>query len=100
MKVLLRCALAITLGSLLVVAQESHRRPLPDIPPEGIHRPPPRVQIDPARLKREAEELAALAQSIPADMQKVGGGLLPKDLNEKLRKIEKLSKQLRKELSQ
>lgn len=90
--------LGVVVACFLLLAQESHRRPLPDIPPENV----PTVQrraVDPARLKSEAEELSMLAQSVPADVDKLGKGLHPKDLDEKLRRIEKLSKQLRRDLS-
>ncbi len=98
MTILLRYALMLSICSLLLFPQESHRRPLPDIPPEPVS-PAPRRVVDPAQLKHEAEELSMLAQSVPADVEKVGKGLHPKDLDEKLKRIEKLAKQLRKDLS-
>jgi len=60
--------------------------------------PPPlnqRATIDPAKLRHDADELAALAQSIPPEVNQTTKGVLPKDLSEKLRRIEKLAKQLR-----
>jgi hypothetical protein len=60
--------------------------------------PAPVHRIDPARVRNQADELAKLASGIPSDIDQVGKGLLPKDLNDKLKKIEKLSKQLRQEL--
>jgi len=51
------------------------------------------------RIRREAEELAALTKSIPADIAAANQGLLPKDIVDKLNRIEKLSKQLRKDLA-
>lgn len=63
--------------------------------------PPPSQQamsMNAAKLKRDAEELASLAQSIPADIENVQRGTLPKDLLEKLKRIEKLSKHLRSEI--
>lgn len=51
------------------------------------------------QLRRTAEELAALTRSIPADIDAANKGLLPKDVVEKLNRIEKLSKQLRKNLA-
>jgi hypothetical protein len=50
-------------------------------------------------LQRDAQELAELSASIPADVKRVNGGLLPKDLVEKLKRVEKLSKRLRSELT-
>jgi len=46
-------------------------------------------------MEREAKELAQLASSIPGDVEQLKQGLLPKDTVEKLKRIEKLSKQLR-----
>ncbi len=55
---------------------------------------------DPAKLKREADELAQLSAGIPSDLARVARGQLPKDLADKLKRIEKLAKHLRNELSQ
>jgi hypothetical protein len=65
--------------------------------------PPPmnqRATIDPAKLKRDADELATLAQSVPPEVDQTTKGVLPKDLSEKLKRIEKLAKQLRSQISQ
>lgn len=59
----------------------------------------PRLRIDYAKLQREADELARQAQTIPADVASVSQGKLPKDVIEKLKEIEKLSKRLRAELN-
>ena len=64
--------------------------------------PPPlnqRASIDPAKLRHDADELAALAQSIPPEVDQTTKGILPKDLSEKLKRIEKLAKQLRSQLT-
>jgi len=47
----------------------------------------------------DAQELAELSASIPADVKLVNRGLLPKDLVEKLKRVENLSKHLRSELT-
>jgi len=63
---------------------------------------PPQTQrqgIDAAKLKRDADELASLAQSIPHDVDQTTKGILPGDLSAKLKKIEKLAKQLRRQLT-
>jgi hypothetical protein len=54
--------------------------------------------VDPAQLKREADELASLAQLIPSDIQNAAAGRIPQDLNQRLKRIEKLSKRLRREV--
>jgi hypothetical protein len=55
--------------------------------------------VDPAKMKRDADELAALAQTIPHDVAQTSKGILPGDLNAKLKKIEKLAKELRSQLT-
>jgi hypothetical protein len=55
--------------------------------------------IDLAHLQKEADNLARTAQTIPSDVASVRRGMLPKDVIEKLKQIEKLSKHLRGELN-
>ncbi len=72
------------------------------IPAQQTMQSAPVAAVDAARqqrLQRIAAELAALTRSIPADIDTANKGLLPKDMIEKLNRIEKLSKQLRKELA-
>jgi len=40
-----------------------------------------------------------LAQTVPADIAKIRQGMLPKDVVQKLKQIEKLSKRLRSQLN-
>ena len=64
--------------------------------------PPPiqqRASVDLARLGQEANDLARIAQTIPPDVANIRKGMLPKDVIEKLKQIEKLSKHLRNELN-
>ena len=67
-----------------------------NIPPPA---PPHFAPVDLAKLKRDADELASLAHSIPPDIEQVSKGMLPKDMVEKLKRIEKISKHLRGELA-
>ena len=77
------------------------------VPPQMVHAQelraqneissPPRAP-DPSQLRSEAQQLALLAASIPPDLQDVNRGLMSKDLIQKLKQIEKLSRQLRTEL--
>jgi len=63
--------------------------------------PPPsnaRTRIDLAKVSQEADELVRIAQTIPPDVASIQRGVLPKDVLEKLKQIEKLSKRLRSEL--
>ena len=50
---------------------------------------------DPQELKKDADELAQLSQAIPADVDAMSRGLMSSNLNERLKRIEKLSKKLR-----
>jgi hypothetical protein len=64
--------------------------------------PPPNPQpmrVNPARVRQQASELADLSRTVPLEVESSLHGVLPKDLNQKLKKIEKLSKQLRSEIS-
>jgi hypothetical protein len=94
---------------LLSLAAMAQSRPIPpgirqaeqnetqnekDIPPPTAGR-----TIDLDKLKHDAEELAALAQSVPPDVDQTAKGVLPKDLGPKLKRIEKLAKQLRSQLT-
>jgi hypothetical protein len=73
-------------------------------PPPAIHVPPyssrsPASPVDPAALQREAKELLELSQSVQPDIESLGRGLLSKNLIDKLKRIEKLSKHLRSEIA-
>jgi len=63
--------------------------------------PPPAIsaQREPPDLRPDADRLAKLAQSIPADIESIHKGMLPKDVIQKLKQIEKLSKSLRSKLA-
>ncbi len=56
-------------------------------------------RLDLVQAQREADDLARTAQTIPSDVASVRKGMLPKDVIEKLKQIEKLSKRLRGELA-
>jgi hypothetical protein len=55
--------------------------------------------LDFERVKSDADELLILSQSIHSGVDSVGKGMLPKDLIDKLKQMEKLSKRLRNELT-
>ncbi len=77
--------------------EADHRFPVDEpqqASPRGKQRP-----IDMLAVKRDATELAKLADEIPSLVEQANKGVLSKDLNERLKRIEKLSKQLRRELT-
>ena len=49
-------------------------------------------------IHQDANELSALSASMQSDLQLLQKGLLVKDLNDNLKKMEKLSKKLRREM--
>lgn len=57
-----------------------------------------KARVDTVQLQREARELSELANTLPEEMDRVSHGLLNKDLPDKLKRIEKLSKHLRSEI--
>ena len=105
MKKSTRLAFPATFGLLVALAipQTHNNYPTPP-PPLG----PPAAEeekttsarrLDLAQLQRDADNLARTAQTIPSDVASVRKGMLPKDVIEKLKQIEKLSKRLRTELN-
>ncbi len=107
----MKSLLACTLLSLLVSVAAA-QRPFPPsvtqtergadriegtVPPPA---PPQRPRVDSKKLKEEADTLAQLAQTLPSDIDQTNHGVLPKDLPDTLKRIEKLAKHLRNELSQ
>jgi hypothetical protein len=60
-------------------------------------KPGPR-QINIDQVNSETEELRRLANGLPAQMDQVTKGQLPKDLSDNLKRIEKLAKQLRSQI--
>ena len=88
--------------SLLCMAQNSRM-----LPPQMRHAQEVQAQnesmdtrpVDTQALAREADELAALAVAVRPDVHNLGRGVLAKDLSQKLKQIEKLSKHLRSELT-
>ena len=59
----------------------------------------PKKTIDIAKLQQDANELATLAASIPPAVSQANHGVIPRDLVDKLKHIEKLAKHLRGEIN-
>jgi hypothetical protein len=80
--------------------------PTPPAPmnPDNANQAPVNVtlpkHVDLVQLQQEADDLARTAQTIPEDVAQVRNGTLPKDVIQKLKQIEKLSKHLRAQISQ
>ncbi|HEU5337291.1 MAG TPA: hypothetical protein VFU27_15070 [Terriglobales bacterium] len=71
----------------------------PEFPQAGPHEHAAR-KIDVAQLQSQADELAKLAAEVPPDVEQLKKGLLSKDLKHNLKRIEKLSKRLQRELNE
>src|SRR4029077_14291597 len=89
---------------IMAVAHTGHNYPTPPEPmdPQSRQTQPPQISkrsVDTTQIQKQADELARMAQTIPADVASVRKGMLPKDVIEKLKQIEKLSKRLRTELN-
>ena len=104
------CLLATVLFALPALPQAGHPRPPGLVQADKSDQQfsaamddklaqPVRPGLDPAKLQTEAAELSRLAASLPAQIDQVKKGLLPKDLGENLKRIEKLAKHLRSEIS-
>ena len=98
------CAAACLMAAMAMPQTAPHHFPSP---PESMD-PQPQThgptslsrRTDLAQMQRDADDLARTAQTIPSDVVSVRKGMLPKDVIEKLKQIEKLSKRLRTELNQ
>ena len=95
-----RAAICLLLLAALCAAQRHNQLPFPP-QPTVPHQPgpPPRAQVNAAELERKAKELADLASTVPSDVDRLNKGLLPKNILDKLKRIEKLSKDLRNKIN-
>jgi hypothetical protein len=97
-------ALCLTLLTLTLISPAQRRQPYRELrepkPVLQLPDPPKPAKIDTAKLQRNAQELAELAASVQPDIDQVRRGILPKEVVDKLKRIEKLSKHMRQELTQ
>src|SRR6266404_3490493 len=97
------CLCILLIGVVLVGGSSGQHRngyptpPAPAVPPDTTSQSPKATaaRLDTVALERDAKEMAALASSIPADIEQLKKGLLPSSAIDKLKRIEKLSKELR-----
>ena len=102
----LRLNLAIFLIALCTSASDGQTRRAYPVPPEPAVRESSettigtnhRVHLDRVAIEREAKEMAALAATIPGDVEQMKKGLLPSDSSGKLKRIEKLSRLLQSQM--
>ena len=100
----LRLSLCLALVLVPLTASLQHPHP-PGLEDPSKYAPPleqPTVRpgtVQASQLHHDANELLQLSQSVSADINQASKGVLAKDLGEKLKRIEKLSKKLRSELA-
>ena len=94
---LLMIATIILIGTFAFV-QRGHRDTTPQDRDANPDRQVAVEQVDSDQVRRDAAELAQLAAGIPPDVAQATKGVLRKDLKDRLKRIEKLSKRLRAEL--
>jgi hypothetical protein len=100
--VLLSASLAWAQGAALVGNGNTGQRQVDKAEDQFEKSVPPPIRqqpsVDFAKVKSDADELVILSQSIQSGVDNVQKGMLPKDLIDKLKQMEKLSKRLRSEL--
>ena len=67
--------------------------------PGANQSPLPRRGVDQAKVQRTTEQLESLLKAVQREVSEASKGQLPRDLIPHLKRIEKLSKQLRREIS-
>jgi hypothetical protein len=98
------CVLSWLVLTILVAVPAETQNVNPGHPDEisAQHRPTPdemRSRLAKVQVQNDAKELSELCASVPGDMDSLKQGLLPAGTVEKLKRMEKLSKRLREELT-
>lgn len=108
MKTRMAVCLCLALGLALLAAPQDRRLPIyqperrMDAQVEAMTAPRPVVvtrRVDWAKCAGEAQELTRLAQAVQSEVSKAQQGLMAKDLPNNLKRLEKLAKQLRSDMT-
>ena len=106
--ILASCIVLVFLAGMIAEGQGRRRVYVPKPPAPADMRDIGAPEVEPEKQKkhldtlqaeREARELSDLANSISMDVVHLKQGLLPKDMIEKLKRIEKVAKHLRTEVA-
>ena len=87
--------LMMALMSVPSMGQRGHKNPTTVFTDETHLPPATYAKPDPELMLQQANDLKQLSDTIPADIENLSKGIIAKDLSERLKKIEKLSKKLR-----
>lgn len=91
-------------GSIVSTGEPTIARPAPPRPPEDFEddpngAKPQRKAMNTAQAEKDAQELAALAAKIQGDVDQLSKHVLPKDLDQELKQVQKVAKHLRGEIA-
>jgi len=97
--------LSLLIGALLIapLITSQNVNPMHPEPIQVQKHPSPddmRARVASLQLQKDAKELAELCASVPSDLAGVNQGLLSQDVVDKLKRMEKLSKRVREQLTQ
>ena len=93
------------LAGVAFVTPALHTQNVNPMHPEGIEaqkhvsREDMRARLANVQFQKHAKELAELCALIPQDMDEVKQGILSQDLPKRLKRVEKLSKRIREQLT-
>jgi hypothetical protein len=90
--------LLVSVLSASLFAQHGHRDPSPEDRDANPDRAVVVPKLDTAQAMHDSEEMLALSQSVYTDLRHASMATVAKDLRERLKRVEKLSKKLRTEL--
>jgi hypothetical protein len=90
--------LAIAVLSAPSMGQHGHKNPTTVFTDENHLPPATYAKPDPDLMLQQANDLKQLGDTIPADVENLSKGIISKDLNQRLKKIEKLAKKLREDI--
>lgn len=90
--------LAIAALSTPSMGQRGHKNPTTVFTDETHLPPATYAKPDPQLMLQHANDLKQLSDTIPPDIENLSKGIISKDLNERLKKIEKLAKKLREDV--
>ncbi len=95
------CCVCLLLDPRPVHTQDVNLQHPPEIHSPGQMSPAEaaKARMNNAQLQKDAKELSDLCAAVPAQLEDLKKGLLAKDLADKLKRLEKLSKHVREELT-
>jgi hypothetical protein len=97
-----RCCLLLLLAAGLAAPQSVNTNRPTDIPASqpSSTAEARRAEAAKVQLSKDVDELSKLSAELVSDLEHVKQGMFPKDMQDKLSRVEKLSKRVRQELGQ